>query len=145
MKTHVPITHIMTSQVFTVNKDATLAEVERIMKRHHIRHVPIVEEEAIIGIVSLTDLQRLSYTSSFAEVESDGDGDDEVAIYDILTLDQVMVRNPFCIQKTATVGDACEVLIRVDFHALPVVDGNELLGIVTTTDLLRYLSGKNVE
>jgi CBS domain-containing protein len=31
----------------------------------------------------------------------------------------------------------------MDFHALPVVDGGELIGIVTTTDLLRYLSGKN--
>lgn len=143
MKTHVPITHIMTSQLHTVNKEASLAEVERIMKRHHIRHVPIVEEESIIGIVSLTDLQRLSYTGSFAEVEESGD--DDVAIYDILTLEQVMVRNPFCIQKTATVGDACDVLIRMDFHALPVVDGHELLGIVTTTDLLRYLSSKHVD
>ncbi len=142
MKTHVPITHIMTSQVVTVNKDATLAEVERIMKRKHIRHIPIVEDENIIGIVSLTDLQRLSYTSSFAEVEAEGE--DDVAIFNLLSLDQVMVRNPFCIQKTATVGDACEILIRMDFHALPVVDGKELIGIVTTTDLLRYLSDKNM-
>jgi CBS domain-containing protein len=133
----------MTSQVVTVNKDATLAEVERLMKRKHIRHVPIVEDENIIGIVSLTDLQRLSYTSSFAEVEAEGE--DDVAIFNLLSLDQVMVRNPFCIQKTATVGDACDVLIRMDFHALPVVDGRELIGIVTTTDLLRYLSGKNVD
>jgi CBS domain-containing protein len=133
----------MTSQVVTVNKDATLAEVERLMKRKHIRHVPIVEDENIIGIVSLTDLQRLSYTSSFAEVEAEGE--DDVAIFNLLSLDQVMVRNPFCIQKNATVGDACDVLIRMDFHALPVVDGRELIGIVTTTDLLRYLSGKNVD
>ncbi len=143
MKTHVPITHIMTRQVVTVNKDATLAEVERLMKRKHIRHIPIVEDENIIGIVSLTDLQRLSYTSSFAEVEAEGE--DDVAIFNLLSLDQVMVRNPFCIQKNATVGDACDVLIRMDFHALPVVDGRELIGIVTTTDLLRYLSGKNVD
>lgn len=141
MKTHVPITHIMTSQLFTVEKTESLAEVERIMKRKHIRHVPIVEDQKIIGIVSLTDLQRLSYTSSFADEENESDED--VAIFNILSLEQVMIRNPFCIQKTATVGDACDVLIRMDFHALPVVDGSELIGIVTTTDLLRYLSGKN--
>lgn len=141
MKTHVPITHIMTSQLFTVEKTESLTEVERLMKRKHIRHVPVVEDNKIIGIVSLTDLQRLSYTSSFADEENEGD--DDVAIFNILSLDQVMIRNPFCIQKNATVGDACDVLIRMDFHALPVVDGGELIGIVTTTDLLRYLSGKN--
>lgn len=139
MKTHVPITHIMTSQVYTVDVNTTLAEVEHIMKKKHIRHIPIVEEGNIIGIVSLTDLQRLSYTSSFAEVEDALE--DDVAIYDMLSLDQVMVRNPFCIQKSATVGDACDVLIKMDFHALPVVDGKELIGIVTTTDLLKYFSG----
>ena len=140
MKTHVPITHIMTSQVFTVDKNTSLTEVEHVMKRKHIRHVPIVEETNIIGIVSLTDLQRLSYTSSFAEV--DDDGGEDVAIFDLLTLDQVMVRNPLCIQKNATVGDACDILIRMDFHALPVVDGKELIGIVTSTDLLKYFSDK---
>ena len=140
MKTHVPVTHIMTSQLHTVSRDTSLTEVEHIMKKKHIRHVPIVEEGNIIGIVSLTDLQRLSYTSSFAE--ADGDMDEDVAVYDLLSLDQVMVHNPFCIQKSATVGDACDVLTHVDFHALPVVDGKELIGIVTTTDLLRYLSGK---
>lgn len=139
MKTHVPITHIMTSQVYTVDVNTSLAEVEHIMKKKHIRHIPIVEEGNIIGIVSLTDLQRLSYTSSFAEVEDAME--DDIAIYDMLSLDQVMVRNPFCIQKSATVGDACDVLIKMDFHALPVVEGKELIGIVTTTDLLKYFSG----
>jgi signal-transduction protein with cAMP-binding, CBS, and nucleotidyltransferase domain len=138
MKTHVPITHIMTSQVHTVAVNTSLAEVEHIMKKKHIRHIPIVEGGRILGMVSLTDLQRLSYTSSFAEV--DAEAEDDVPIYNFLTLEQVMVRDPFCIQKTATVGDACDVLTRMDFHALPVVDGKELLGIVTTTDLLRYLS-----
>ena len=139
MKTHVPITNIMTNQVYTVYVNTSLAEVEHIMKKKHIRHIPIVEEGNIIGIVSLTDLQRLSYTSSFAEVEDAME--DDIAIYDMLSLDQVMVRNPFCIQKSATVGDACDVLIKMDFHALPVVEGKELIGIVTTTDLLKYFSG----
>ncbi len=140
MKTHVPITHIMTSQVFTVDKETPLSEVEHLMKSKHIRHLPVVEESRVIGIVSLTDLQRLSYTSSFAE--ADGMGDDDVPIFDILSLDQVMVQKPMTIQKNATVGDATEILIRMDFHALPVCDGEELIGIVTSTDLLKYFTNK---
>lgn len=138
MKTHVPITHVMTSQVHTVNVEATLLEVEDLMKRKHIRHVPVVRNESIVGIVSLTDLQRLSYTASFAEV--DEEPDDDIAIFNLLSLEQVMVHHPFCVQKSATVGQATDILIKMDFHALPVVDGDELIGIVTTTDLLRYFT-----
>ena len=138
MKTHVPITHIMTSQVKTVEKSAEITDVERIMKKHHFRHIPVVENGEIIGIVSLTDLQRLSYNASFAEDNMD----DDAVIVTMLSLDQIMVRNPFCVQKSATVGDVVEVLLRMDFHAVPVCDGKELIGIVTTTDLLKYFTGR---
>jgi signal-transduction protein with cAMP-binding, CBS, and nucleotidyltransferase domain len=141
MKTHIPVTHIMTSQVLTVEKNTSLSEVESIMKRKHIRHLPVVNGLDVVGIISLTDLQRLSYTASFADDERE-DSDDEVAILNLLSLDQVMVSKPFTIQKTATVGDAADILIKMDFHALPVLDGTELIGIVTSTDLLKYFTGK---
>ncbi len=138
MKTHVPITHIMTSQVLSVTKETPLHEVERLMKKKHIRHMPVIQGKNIIGIVSLTDLERLSFAASFGE-ESD---EDEVTVMSLLSLDQVMIRKPFSLQKNATVGDATQVLIRMDFHALPILDGEELIGIVTTTDLLKYFTGE---
>lgn len=138
MKTHLPVTHIMTSQVFTVEKDTSLNDVETLMKRKHIRHLPVVNGTEVIGIISLTDLQRLTFNASFAD-ESE---EDEIGIMNILTLEQVMISKPFTIQKTATVGDAAEILIRMDFHALPVLDGVDLIGIVTSTDLLKYFTGK---
>lgn len=128
----------MTSQVQTVEKDAELSEVERIMKRNHFRHLPVVENGDIIGMVSLTDLQRLSYNASFAEENMD----DDAVILTMLSLDQIMVQNPFCVQKSASVGDVVDVLLRMDFHAVPVCDGKELIGIVTTTDLLKYFTGR---
>lgn len=139
MKTHVPVTHIMTSQVVTVEKNTELTEVERIMKKKHIRHLPVVENGDVIGIISLTDLERLSFNASFAD---ESEEDDDVAIMNILTLEQVMVSNPLCVQTSATVGDVVDILLRMDFHALPVCDGKELMGIVTTTDLLKYFTGK---
>lgn len=140
MKTHVPITQIMTSQVTTIELETPLTDAEALMKRKHIRHLPVVVGDKIVGIISLTDLQRLSFTASFAE--SERETDDDVPVFNMLTLEQVMVRHPFTLQKNATVGDAAEILIKMDFHALPVVDGDKLLGIVTSTDLLRYFVEK---
>ena len=57
MKTHLPVTHIMTSQVYTVERDTSLNDVETLMKRKHIRHLPVVEGTEVVGIISLTDLQ----------------------------------------------------------------------------------------
>ncbi len=138
MKTHVPVTHIMTSQVITAEKDTSLVEVEAIMKSKHIRHLPVVNGNEVVGIISLTDLQRLSFNASFAEEIVD----DDVAIMNLLSLDQVMIHKPFTVQKTATVGDVADILIRMEFHALPVLDGTELIGIVTSTDLLKYFTDK---
>jgi len=138
MKTHLPVTHIMTSQVFTVERDTSLNDVETLMKRKHIRHLPVVEGTEVVGIISLTDLQRLTFNASFAD-ESE---EEEIGIMNILTLEQVMISKPFTIQKTTTVGEAADILIRMDFHALPVLDGTELIGIVTSTDLLKFFIGR---
>jgi CBS domain-containing protein len=51
-----------------------------------------------------------------------------------------MVRNPRCIPDSATIKEVAEIFLDADFHALPVVDKNDnLRGIVTTTDLIKYL------
>ena len=129
----------MTSQVITVEKETSLSDVESLMKRKHIRHLPVVNGTEVIGIISLTDLQRLTFNASFAD---ESEEEEEVGIMNILTLEQVMINKPFTVQKTATVGDVAEILIRMDFHALPVLDGVDLIGIVTSTDLLKFFTGK---
>jgi CBS domain-containing protein len=50
-----------------------------------------------------------------------------------------MVKNPIKISSDITIKSVAEILAKNEFHALPVVDGDELVGIVTTTDLLLYL------
>jgi CBS domain-containing protein len=58
----------------------------------------------------------------------------------MFTLEQIMVRNPKTIPESAIIKEVAEIFLNADFHALPVVDKNEnLLGIVTTTDLIKYL------
>jgi CBS domain-containing protein len=58
----------------------------------------------------------------------------------LFTLEQIMVRNPRCIPDSATIKEVAEIFLDADFHALPVVDKNDnLRGIVTTTDLIKYL------
>jgi CBS domain-containing protein len=57
----------------------------------------------------------------------------------MFTLEQVMVKNVTTIQMNENIKLAAEILAKKDFRALPVMDGNLLVGILTTTDLIKYL------
>lgn len=70
------------------------------------------------------------------------DEDDDTVgsiVYDMFTVPQVMAKTPEVISSEATVKEVAEILSKREFHALPVVDNGDLVGIVTTTDLIKYL------
>ncbi len=98
--------------------------------------MPVVSGDKIVGILSITDLARISFVDSYDPNNFTIDS----SVYSLFTLEQIMVRKPKCIQVTATIKEVAETFLDAEFHALPVVDANEkLVGIVTTTDLIKYL------
>lgn len=131
-----PISMIMTSPVITLSKDDNLETAEHLFKQHHIRHIPVVEENVIIGMLSYTDLLRLS----FADVAgNDFDDSPDVMVYNMFSIGQVMNRNIVTVSASNSIKEVAEILATKEFHALPVVNRNTLIGIVTTTDLIKYL------
>lgn len=133
MKKREPISHIMTKTVVTVNENDGLRKVVEKLKKHNIRHIPIVRSKEVVGIISRTDINRLTFGALFEGQE----GADE-AILDMLTIAQVMTSKPKTISSDTIIKDSAEIFVKEEFHALPVVDNGELKGIVTTTDILRY-------
>ena len=133
MKKREPISHIMTKSVVTVNENDDLRKVVEKLKKHNIRHIPVMRNKEVIGIISRTDINRLTFGALFEGQE----GADE-AILDMLTIAQVMTAKPKTISSTTIIRDSAAIFVKEEFHALPVVDNGELKGIVTTTDILRY-------
>lgn len=133
-----PVSAIMTHPVVTINVHSTLDEAEKLMRRQKIRHLPVVKSQRLVGIISLTDLQRLSFADNFGDEEIDAD----VAVYNMFRVRHVMVAHPTTIHIKQTIYDAAKILAEHEFHALPVVDGESVVGIVTTTDLIRYFLEK---
>lgn len=134
MKKRTPISKIMTTDVVTLNVIDTLETAEKLFKKHKIRHIPIVQNKEIIGMLSYTDLLRIS----FADI-SDDENNVDTFVYDMFSIKQVMAKNLFLVPPYTTVKEVAELLREKEFHALPVVEDNELVGIVTTTDLINYL------
>lgn len=135
MKTNVPVSTIMTKNVIKLNLSDDLTKAESLFKKNHIRHIPVVNGNKILGILSYTDLLRIS----FADAIDDDELEIDVTVYNMFTIEQVMTKNLVTISPETTIKKVAEILAIKEFHALPVVQDELLVGIVTTTDLIKYL------
>lgn len=134
MKRREPISHIMTKNVATVQVSDDLHDVIDLVKKNHIRHVPVLEGHDVVGIISSTDINRLTFSSLFENQE----GADE-AILEMLTISQVMTQKPRTVEAALSIKEVAEILASEEYHALPVIENGQLAGIVTTTDVIKYL------
>lgn len=130
-----PISKIMTQHLYTLNLSDTLQKAQSMMSQFNIRHLPVLDGGKLVGIISLTDLNRLSFATDLG----DSEGDVDSAVFDMLSIRQVMKSDPHVVQSNETVLDVAKQLTAEEFHALPVVENEKLVGIVTTTDVIKYL------
>lgn len=135
MKHKVPVSTIMTSNVVKLNLKDDLTKAESLFKKHHIRHIPVVSGNKIIGMLSYTDLLRIS----FADAIDDDEEEVDVTVYNMFSVEQVMARKLVVVSPETPIKEVAEILSKNEFHALPVVEDELLVGIVTTTDLIKYL------
>ncbi len=130
----IPISTIMTKNIISVDIKDGLDKAEHLFKKHNIRHMPVTSKKKIVGMLSMNDLLRLSFADG-AFVE---EGNVRSEIYEMFSINQLMVRTPETISSANTVRDATDLLVKRKYHSLPVVDDGEVVGMVTTTDLLKY-------
>ena len=135
MKKRTPVSAIMTKDVITLNHTDNLETAESLFKKNNIRHIPVVSGKEIIGMLSYTDLLRISFADAIDEDEQEVD----TVVYNMFTIEQVMAKHLVSVASTTTIKEVAEILSKKEFHALPVLDNGALVGIVTTTDLINYL------
>jgi CBS domain-containing protein len=137
MKKREPVSSIMSKDVHTVDINDKLDYVLEVIRKHNIRHVPVVEHQQLVGIISKTDINRLTFSSLFT-----GQEESDEAIFEMLSISQVMSHKPRVVKADDSIREIADILSVEEFHALPVVDSNDaskLVGIVTTTDVIKYM------
>ena len=88
MKIETPISAIMTKNVITLTTSDNLETAERLFKHNHIRHIPVVSGKTIKGMLSFTDLLRISFADAVDENEEYVD----TVVYNMFTIEQVMAK-----------------------------------------------------
>lgn len=134
-----PISKIMTSKVVTIDVNSSLEKARELFKKNKIRHLPVTDNKMVIGILSQTDLLRLSFGNTYVDETMIG----EDGIMDELSINQIMKHKPDMVNSNDSIKSVAEKLVAAEYHALPVEDEGKLVGIVTTTDVIRFLLSQN--
>ena len=123
---------IMSTDVVTLTEDETLDHAKRCMDRGRIRHLPVIRDRTLVGLVTHRDLLAASF-SIFAEVEPA----EQRRVFVGIQVAEAMHRDVVTIAPDATVARAARTLLDNKWGCLPVVnDDGDLLGIVTEADFL---------
>ena len=113
----------MSKELVVVDPNASVIKAQIMLNEHHISHLPVMEEEKLLGIITYRDIRRLLVPSETLKVKN------------------IMSREPVTVPWDYTVGEAAEILLRHNISGLPVVDPHgRVVGIITTGDLFRVLA-----
>ena len=135
-----PVSTIMTKKLLTVNPKDKLSVVKEIFDNNKIHHIPVVRFKTLVGMVSKSDL--LYFIKGAAQ---EGGYDDMLneARLNNYTADEIMTTGLAKVSPNDRIGVAIEVFKENLFHAIPVVENDELVGILTTYDIISSLSVKD--
>ena len=118
---------VMSTDLITVGPASTLASARALMFEHRIHHIPVVDDDRLVGLVTLTDV--LAATDSFLRAE------DRIRAAEVVVSD-VMVKNVATVDVSASLRQAGLFLEKHKIGCLPVMDGKSLVGIITDTDFV---------
>ena len=122
----------MTPKPIIISQNSPLRDAYWLMIDNKVRRLPVMDDEHLVGIVTLEDLRR-------AEPPT-GIGLDLVKITDMLsrmTVRQVMTKDPKTIAPDAPLIEAARMMLEHEVSTLPVMESGQLLGIITESDIFR--------
>jgi CBS domain-containing protein len=125
----------MTRELTTLNHDAMLLDAVLLMRSSGFRHVPVVNGDKLVGLISDRDVQRAS-PSIFGKISPE----EYNRIFETTPIAKVMAKEPVTVSPATPITDVVKMMHERKFGSVPVVEGEKLVGIVTTTDLLGLLS-----
>jgi CBS domain-containing protein len=132
MKNRNLVKSIMTPDPISVKLENKISDIELLFSEYNIRHVPVVEKNELVGIISKFDMEKLSSFALF------GKDDHDLLSVKEMPVSNIMTRVVYCIQEEDEIKKAAKILGRGFFHAIPVLEGKELKGIVTSSDIINY-------
>lgn len=124
----------MTANPVIADIHTTLPEAHKLMVEKKIRRLPVLDGEKLAGIVTRGDIRGAQPSEATT-----------LSIYELnyllakLTLEKIMHQEPVTVTPATTIREAARIMLQNKIAGLPVVDGGELVGIITESDIFRLV------
>ena len=126
---------VMQAHAVTATLETRVPHLVRLLQRRGFRHVPVVDGGKLVGIISDRDIKQAMTSAALS-----ADGSERDRLVDELTAGQIMTRAVTTIGPMFGVEEAARLMATRRISALPVTEGDRLVGIVTETDVLRLFA-----
>lgn len=129
---HLLVVDWMTRNPYTVSPWASLLDAYRLMSSYEIRRLPVVDDGRLVGILTIDDVRSAVPIGQYQLSEQNRRMAEK-------SVEEVMTSHPITINKHASVAEAAEILFDNKIGGLPVIEGGQLVGIITESDLFRLV------
>lgn len=133
-----PVQLIMTENPITLDQEDKLTEVDKIFTENRIHHIPILNKNKFVGILSKSDYLFFRRGTSRDRTLSSFD---KVRIHNHKTK-EIMTTGVATLQKDDRISVAIELFHENYFHCIPIVENGELEGILTPYDIIKFIRSK---
>jgi CBS domain-containing protein len=130
------VSDLMSSDVVTLEEHESLSIADRVMTLGRIRHMPVVSDGRLVGLISQRDLLHNALTDALGESRVGN-----MKVLDSIRVSDCMTRSPKTCPPDATLADAAAIMLKHKFGCLPVLDGDKLVGILTESDFVAAFAG----
>ncbi len=127
---------IMETKLVTISANERLSTVDDIMTLGRVRHIPVVQAGRLVGVVSQRDLLRASLSALSEHRDAE-----RRAFLSVVEIARVMSTPPIVVTPEVTIEAAAAIMATKRIGCLPVLDRDELVGMITETDILRWVAG----
>ena len=122
----------MTAHTRTVHFEQSLSDVRSIFEKEGFRHLPVMGNEGLVGMITHTDLMRVTYGAHI----TDADFEVNNLILESTTVEEAMSKDLKTVERDSSVSEVARIMRKYKVGCVPVVANGDLLGLVTTTDVL---------
>jgi acetoin utilization protein AcuB len=122
------VSHYMTKQPFTIARTATITEAHQLMRQHKIRHLPVVDGDRLVGIVTQRDLHLLE---TLVDTQIDVDS---------IAVEEAMTAHPFVVTSDMALDEVLDIMAEHKYGSVVVCGRGGVEGIFTATDACRVFA-----
>ena len=130
----ITVKEIMTKDLKVVGPTDRLIHARRQMMESNVGRLPVVDDDKLEGMLTSKDLMR-----AFIDFRKKVPEKYQKSQIKELLVEDIMSFNPTVTTRDATISEVAKIMIETGYNGLPVVEGNDLVGIITQTDILRLI------